>query len=107
MMLTAAGTAQAFALLQRWRPQVVVATGGYAAAPVAAAAAGLKLPLVVQEQNLYPGAANRILARWAQIISVPPEHMAARFGRAAVVHAGPWRTQALGCGRARAWRRFR
>ena len=62
MMLTAAGTAQALALLQRWRPQVVVATGGYAAAPVGAAAAVLKIPLVVQEQNLYPGVANRILA---------------------------------------------
>src|SRR5438445_1059177 len=82
MMLTAAGTAQALALLQRWRPQVVVATGGYAAAPVGAAAAVLKIPLVVQEQNLYPGVANRILARWAQIISVPHQPVAARFGRA-------------------------
>ena len=106
MMLTAAGTAQALALLQRWRPQVVVATGGYAAAPVGAAAAVLKIPLVVQEQNLYPGAANRILARWAQIISVPHERVAARFGRATVVTGVPVRTGALGGDRARGWRRF-
>src|SRR2546425_11918828 len=84
MLLTVAGTAQAVLLLQRWRPQVVVATGGYAAAPIGAAAAVLKIPLVVQEQNLYPGAAYRVLARWAPGISVPHERVAAHFGGKAV-----------------------
>src|SRR5256886_15157150 len=106
MMLTAAGSAQAIALLQRWRPQVVVATGGYAAAPVGAAAAVLNVPLVVGEQNLYPGVANRILARWAQIISVPHERVAARFGRATVVTGVPVRTGALGGDRAGGWLRY-
>src|SRR5207253_9221522 len=100
------GTGEAVALLQRWRPQVVVATGGYAAAPVGAAAAVLKIPLVVQEQNLYPGVANRILARWAQMISVPHERVAARFGRATVVTGVPVRTGAMGGDRARGWQRF-
>src|SRR3989442_1725496 len=89
MLLTVAGTAQAVLLLQRWRPQVVVATGGYAAAPIGAAAAVLKIPLVVQEQNLYPGAANRILARWARVISVPHERVAAHFGGKAGGTGGP------------------
>lgn len=106
MLLTTVGTAQATVLLQRWRPQAVVATGGYAAAPVGAAAVVLKIPLVVQEQNLYPGASNRILARWAQVVSVPHERVAARFGRKAVVTGVPVRAGALGGSRSRGWERF-
>src|SRR2546427_2277988 len=63
MLLTVAGTAQATLLLQRWRPQVVVATGGYAAAPIGAGAVVLKVPLGVRGENLYPGGAHRTLAR--------------------------------------------
>ncbi|TMI75001.1 MAG: undecaprenyldiphospho-muramoylpentapeptide beta-N-acetylglucosaminyltransferase [Bacillati bacterium ANGP1] len=106
MLLTVAGTAQATLLLQRWRPQVVVATGGYAAAPIGAAAVVLKIPLVVQEQNLYPGAANRILARWARVISVPHERVAAHFGDKAVVTGVPVRAGALQGDRARGRQRF-
>lgn len=106
MLLTVVGTAQAGVLLQRWRPQVVVATGGYAAAPVGAAAAVLKIPLVVQEQNLYPGAANRILARWAQVISVPHERVASQFRRTTVVTGVPVRAGALRGDRARGRQRF-
>ncbi len=106
MSLTAVGTVQAAALLWRWRPQVVVATGGYAAAPVGAAAAVLGIPLVVQEQNLSPGVANRILARWARAISVPHESVARRLGKRAVVTGVPVRASALRGDRARGRRRF-
>lgn len=105
MWLTVVGTAQALVLQQRWRPQVVVATGGYTAAPVGAAAAILKIPLVVQEQNLSPGAANRILARWARIVSVPHERLG-RLGREVVVTGVPVRAGALGGDRARGRQRF-
>ena len=106
MLLTVAGTAQAALLLQRWRPQVVVATGGYAAAPIGAAAAVLKIPLVVQEQNLYPGAANRILARWARVISVSHERATAHFGGKVVVTGVPVRAGVLQGDRARGRQRF-
>lgn len=106
MCLTVAGTVQAVALLRRWRPQVAVATGGYAAAPVGAAAALLGIPLVVQEQNLSPGAANRILARWAQAISVPHESVARRLGDRAIVTGVPVRASTLRGDRARGRRRF-
>ncbi len=104
--LTAVGTAQAIALLARWRPQVVVATGGYAAAPVGAAAVILGIPIVVQEQNLSVGVANRVLARWARVISVSHERVARRLGRKAVVTGVPVRRGALGGDRARGRQRF-
>ena len=46
-------------------PALVVATGGYASAPWGLAASRMRIPLVLQEQNSYPGATTRLLSRWA------------------------------------------
>lgn len=52
-------------LFRRLDPALVVATGGYACAPAGIAARLLGVPLVLQEQNAYPGATIRLLSRWA------------------------------------------
>lgn len=62
---------RAFVVLRRLRPAVVVALGGYASMPCALAAACLRIPLVVQEQNAVPGATNRLVARFARASAVP------------------------------------
>lgn len=106
LAVTGAGTLEALALLWRLRPQVVVATGGYVAAPVGAAAAVLRIPVVVQEQNLYPGATNRVLGRWARAVSVPHETVLAHFPGNAVVTGVPVRKGALDGDRQQGLRRF-
>jgi undecaprenyldiphospho-muramoylpentapeptide beta-N-acetylglucosaminyltransferase len=60
----------AFVLVARRRPAVVVAVGGYASVPCALAAAVLRVPIVVAEQNAMPGAANRLTARFAKAAAV-------------------------------------
>jgi len=62
--------ARAFALLGRLRPAVVIAVGGYASGAVGLAAVLRRVPIVVAEQNLVPGAANRLLARFAKASAV-------------------------------------
>ena len=57
---------RARALLRNHRPEVVVVTGGYAAAPAGIVAALGGVPLVLQEQNSVPGWVTRALSRWAQ-----------------------------------------
>ena len=57
-------------LVAKRRPAVVVSVGGYASLPGVAAAAVLRVPLVVVEQNAAPGAANRLAARVAQAAAV-------------------------------------
>lgn len=52
------------------RPRLVVVTGGYAAGPAGLAAAVLRIPLVIQEQNAVPGVTVRWLARFARQIHV-------------------------------------
>ncbi len=61
---------RALGLVRRLRPQVVVAVGGYASVAVALAAWVRRVPLVVAEQNAMPGAANRLIARWAKVSAV-------------------------------------
>ncbi len=51
--------------MRRGRPRVAVAFGSYASVPPALAALSLRIPLVIHEQNVVPGRANRLLARWA------------------------------------------
>jgi undecaprenyldiphospho-muramoylpentapeptide beta-N-acetylglucosaminyltransferase len=61
---------EALSLLRAERPRAVVSLGGYASVPCAAAAVALRVPIVVQEQNAVPGAANRLVARFARASAV-------------------------------------
>lgn len=55
---------------QRRRPDVVVVTGGYAGASAGIAAGLMGIPLVLQEQNSWPGAVTRLLTRVATRVHV-------------------------------------
>lgn len=57
------------AFLARVRPDVVLSVGGYAALPGAMAAAAAGTPLVLQEQNAWPGLTHRLMAPWAAAIA--------------------------------------
>lgn len=57
---------KAMAIVARRRPAVVLVVGGYASAPVTLAAAALRVPIVVHEQNAIPGLANRLASRFAK-----------------------------------------
>jgi UDP-N-acetylglucosamine--N-acetylmuramyl-(pentapeptide) pyrophosphoryl-undecaprenol N-acetylglucosamine transferase len=57
-------------IVQRVRPQVVVAFGGYVTFPVGLAARWSGIPLCVHEQNAVMGSANRWLARLSQLVFI-------------------------------------
>ncbi|MEU8268116.1 UDP-N-acetylglucosamine--N-acetylmuramyl-(pentapeptide) pyrophosphoryl-undecaprenol N-acetylglucosamine transferase [Sphaerisporangium sp. NPDC049002] len=67
------GVAQARSIVARFRPDVVLSTGGYVAVPVGLAAKLCRRPLVVHEQTVRLGLANRLLARAARRIAVSSE----------------------------------
>jgi UDP-N-acetylglucosamine--N-acetylmuramyl-(pentapeptide) pyrophosphoryl-undecaprenol N-acetylglucosamine transferase len=52
-------------IVNEWKPDVVLGTGGYVSAPVIVAAWLARRPVVLQEQNSVPGLTNRLLARVA------------------------------------------
>ncbi|SMO77701.1 UDP-N-acetylglucosamine-N-acetylmuramylpentapeptide N-acetylglucosamine transferase [Gracilimonas mengyeensis] len=57
--------AQSLKILADFRPQVVVSCGGYAAGPIGWTAGKKGIPVVIQEQNSFPGVTNRLLAKFA------------------------------------------
>ncbi len=60
----------AFKLLRRFRPDVVVGVGGYSSGPVVMTAWLLGLPTAIQEQNALPGFTNRVLGRFVDAVFI-------------------------------------
>lgn len=60
--------AQARRVLALFRPQVLLAMGGYPAVAPALAAKLLGIPVAIHEQNAKMGLANRLLARFADVV---------------------------------------
>ncbi|WP_341326553.1 undecaprenyldiphospho-muramoylpentapeptide beta-N-acetylglucosaminyltransferase [Methylotuvimicrobium sp. KM2] len=56
---------QAWRILRRRKPDVVLGMGGFVAGPGGLVAKLMGIPLVIHEQNRVPGTTNRLLARWA------------------------------------------
>jgi UDP-N-acetylglucosamine--N-acetylmuramyl-(pentapeptide) pyrophosphoryl-undecaprenol N-acetylglucosamine transferase len=94
-----AGLGQALALLGRLRPDVIVATGGFVAVPTAVAAALRRVPLLVHEQVVVPGLANRLIGRLADRVAVTFAASAGAFPAGKVVVTGNPIRPALRAGR--------
>ncbi len=47
-------------IIRRFRPDIVIGTGGYVCGPVLLTAALMGIPTMIQEQNVIPGVTNRI-----------------------------------------------
>lgn len=76
------GVVAARRVLAGFRPDVVVGTGGYVSFPVVFAAVRARVPVLIQEQNVVPGVANRWVGRWADVVAVPHAEVARWFPRA-------------------------
>lgn len=63
MLTLPRGLIQAFSILLKRSPAVVLGVGGYSAGPVCLAARILGKPTAIHEQNSYPGFTNRLLSR--------------------------------------------
>lgn len=59
---------QSLNIINSFGPDVVVSCGGYVAGPVGWVAARKGVPLIIQEQNSYPGITNRLLGKSAERI---------------------------------------
>ncbi|MEM9417011.1 MAG: undecaprenyldiphospho-muramoylpentapeptide beta-N-acetylglucosaminyltransferase [Bacteroidota bacterium] len=79
---------QARSILQSFRPDVVIGTGGYASAPLLYMAAQRNIPTLIQEQNAMPGVTNRLLARYVDKVCVAYEGMEQYFPAKKLVITG-------------------
>ncbi len=66
-------------IIKKFKPNVVVGTGGYASGPTLYMASRKNIPSLIQEQNSYPGITNKLLAAKAEKICVAYDGLDAFF----------------------------
>jgi undecaprenyldiphospho-muramoylpentapeptide beta-N-acetylglucosaminyltransferase/murein biosynthesis integral membrane protein MurJ len=82
------GAVKSFFILRRFKPDIIIGSGGYASAPVLLAAALLKIKVFIHEQNAVPGRLNLFVARFATRIGVAFASTASFFPATKVVTTG-------------------
>ena len=83
----------AWRILSRRSPDVVIGVGGYSSGPVVLAAAARRIPTLLLEQNAVPGLTNRLLARVVSSAAVTFESTVGFFGGKGFVTGNPVRPE--------------
>ncbi|HEX5068757.1 MAG TPA: undecaprenyldiphospho-muramoylpentapeptide beta-N-acetylglucosaminyltransferase [Vicinamibacterales bacterium] len=89
--LVPVGFAEAWRIIARRRPDVVMGVGGFSSGPVVMSAAMRRVPTMVLEQNAMPGLTNRLLAPWVRAAAVTYEQTLSFFGQRGFVSGNPVR----------------
>lgn len=80
-------------LIKRFKPDIVIGTGGYVSGAVVYAAARLHIPTMIHEQNSIVGLTNRFLSHYVDKIAIAFHMVADKFPQAKVVYTGNPRAQ--------------
>lgn len=75
------GVGEAYSIIRETKPAAVIGTGGYVSGPVLLAACLSRVPILIHEQNAFPGLTNRMFARVAGCVALSFSE-AARYLRA-------------------------
>jgi UDP-N-acetylglucosamine--N-acetylmuramyl-(pentapeptide) pyrophosphoryl-undecaprenol N-acetylglucosamine transferase len=79
---------KSIAILLKFKPDVVVGTGGFASGPLLFMASVFKIPTLIQEQNSYPGITNKLLSKTVKTIAVGYHGLERFFPKDKLIHTG-------------------
>jgi len=85
------GFFQSLYIMLKWRPSLAMSAGGFVSVPVVFAAWCLRVPIIIHQQDIRPGLANKLMAPFAKIITVTFEKSLADYGKKAVWTGNPAR----------------
>ena len=77
-----------FIIIIRFKPDLVIGTGGFASGPILYVASKKNIPTLIQEQNSYAGITNKILSRHVNLICVAYEKMERFFPKEKIFITG-------------------
>jgi len=75
-------------ILNQFKPDVVIGTGGFASGPLLQMAVSKGIPSLIQEQNSYPGITNKILAKKADKVCVAYDGLERFFPLKKIIKTG-------------------
>lgn len=64
------GLFQSYFFLKKIKPNIIVGAGSFVQVPVCLVAKILKIPVILYQMDVYPGLANKICSRYAEVITV-------------------------------------
>ena len=73
------GYIKAGRILKKFKPDIVIGTGGYVSGAVLMKAVNMKIPTMVQEQNAFPGITNKLLGKKVDAVALAFEEGAKYF----------------------------
>ena len=91
--LVPVSVADAWRIVTRRRPHLVIGVGGYSSGPVVLVAALRGVPAMLLEQNAVPGLTNRLLAPFVRAAAVAFDSTAIFFGSKTIVSGNPVRRE--------------
>lgn len=75
-------------IIKKFKPDVVIGTGGFASGPLLQMANREGIPTLIQEQNSYPGITNKLLAKGADVICTAYPNMDKFFPSEKIIMTG-------------------
>ena len=75
-------------IINRFKPNVVIGTGGYASGPLLYVASKKKIPTLILEQNSYPGITNKLLGKSVSKVCVSYDGMEKYFPKKKIIVTG-------------------
>ncbi|MDD5291124.1 MAG: undecaprenyldiphospho-muramoylpentapeptide beta-N-acetylglucosaminyltransferase [Patescibacteria group bacterium] len=93
------GFVESLFIMLSWRPDLVMTAGSFASVPVVWAAWILRVPILVHQQDMRPGLANKLMAPFANVVTVTFEESLKNYGKKAVWTGNPvgFRMSDFGC----------
>jgi len=75
-------------IIKKFKPNIVIGTGGFASGPTLYMANKKNIPSLIQEQNSYPGITNKLLAKKVQKICVAYDNLESYFPKKKIIKTG-------------------
>lgn len=79
---------KSFFILQKFKPSIVIGTGGFASGAILYVASLKKIPTLIQEQNSYAGLTNKLLSKKVNLICVAYPNMQRFFPKEKIIKTG-------------------
>lgn len=79
---------QSLLIIRSYKPDLVISCGGFASGPIGWVAAKSGIPLILQEQNSYPGVTTKLLAKHASIIFTAFKHASEYLPKEKIILSG-------------------
>ncbi|MBP3414211.1 MAG: undecaprenyldiphospho-muramoylpentapeptide beta-N-acetylglucosaminyltransferase [Clostridia bacterium] len=67
-------------IVNKVKPDIAIGTGGYVSGPIMRKAAQMGVPLLIHEQNAFPGVTTKMLSKYAKVIMLAVEDARPRLG---------------------------